>query len=90
MSDNIRFYVGDPVDLAGLTRSEVEDLTVEYYWQAEDAVEDYISGLHETLEVFGELYEVGTILRRTDPFVFDEQVKDRTTKVDLSFYPETH
>ena len=62
--DTRRFYVGDRDDLDGLTRSEVEDLTVEYYWQAEEHVEEMLNEVHDTFHIGDMVYEAGDILRK--------------------------
>lgn len=86
--DNLRFYVGDIDDLDGLTRSEVEDLTVEYYRQAEDRVEEYLNEAYDMVKVGYSTLEVGRILRACEPLSFDATVLDRTVSVDLTDYPE--
>ena len=86
--DTRRFYVGDRDDLDGLTRSEVEDLTVEYYWQAEEHVEELLNEVYDTVNFGGMVFEAGTILRKCDPIAFRCTVSNMTAEVDLLDYPE--
>ena len=88
MSDNIRFYVGDVDDLDGLTRSEVEDMTFEYYHQAEDHVEEFLTEVYDTFNIGDMTYEAGDILCNCDPIAFRCTVSDMTAEVDLTDYPE--
>ena len=85
MSDNTRFYVGHPDDLEGLTRSEVEDMTFEYYWQAEEHVEEY---LNEILDIGHGSYGAGEVMRKCDPIAFRCTMSDMTAEIDLTDYPE--
>lgn len=86
--DTRRYYVGDIDDLDGLTRSEVEDMTFEYYWQADDHAEEFLTEVFDTVDIGGMVFDAGTILRNCDPIAFRCTVNDMTAEVDLLDYPE--
>ena len=86
--DTQRFYVGDIDDLDGLTRSEVEDMTFEYYWEAEERVEEDLNEVYAVFHIGDMTYEAGAILRNCDPIAFRCTVSDMTAEVDLLDYPE--
>ena len=86
--DTRRFYVGDIDDLDGLTRSEVEDMTFEYYFQAKDHVEEFLTEVYDTFNIGEMVFEAGDILRNCDPIAFRCTVSDMTAEVDLLDYPE--
>jgi rubrerythrin len=83
----MRYYNGDPSDLDGLTREEVEDRTHEHYFQAEDSVEDMLDEIYPEVTIGSMSWTAGVALRRLDEIAFRCTVADLVTEVDLDDYP---
>ena len=83
----IRYYAGDEEDFEGMTRDQVEALTLPEY-EIEDAFEEVITETYGDISIGYGVFEAGAIMREMDPTTFRVGVSDYFTEVDLDDYPE--
>lgn len=86
-TDTIRYYVGDTSDLDGMSREEVETITFETDYEAEDAFRYLLDESYGYVQVAGFEYATSEILKEVDPVAWRVMLADEVAEVDLSDYP---
>ena len=86
-TDTIRYYIGDAMDLDGLTRDQVIEVTDEYYWECEDRYEETLSEVYGEMKLGPFTWDAGRVIREMDPIAFGCGVSEEICEVDLNDYP---
>ena len=77
----------DLSDLDGMTRGEVDDITVED-WERDDALADMINDIYPAVEVARTIFVPADIIQSCDPTMWRMMVADGFNDVDLDGYPD--
>ena len=77
----------DLSDLDGMTRGEVDGITVED-WERDDALADMIDDIYPAVEVAGTIFVPSDIIQSCDPAMWRTMVADEFNDVDLDDYPD--
>ena len=86
---DIRYYVGDVVDLEDLDYFEVEAATFTFEWEAEEAATELFDELHPPVEVGEHTFDASRIVSELDPAAWRGFLADSITEVDMSDYDDT-
>lgn len=89
MMSETRYYMGEASELDGMTRDEVEAVTLDNVNDVEDAYQEMITEIYGVLSIGDLTYGAGYVLREVDPMAFRVGVSDAYEEIDLDDYPET-
>ena len=76
------YFVGDNDDMRRMDDDEIIEQSHEFYHQVEDAVEDMLNELYETVEICGVTFDAGSAFRKLDPIAFSCMVSEQVVEVD--------
>ena len=74
-----------PSDLDGMTRDEVDDITVEV-WERDDAMTKMINDIYPAVEVAGATFDPADVIQSCDPTMWRVMTSNEFEEVDLDDY----